>query len=215
MIKRSTGLALLCILSAFCAGSVGAVAVSTYTSSACGFKDTGLRACYDATAILGSCPGLGQSLYGQDGNFASTAKDASYTIRNPVAVSSVTVDNRTGLTWVTNPVDAEIDGTYLWDTALGVCEGLTYAGYDDWRLPKIRELLSIVDFTAGAAPLINTDFFLNNASGMYWSSTSNAVGSGYPVNAWYVDFSGGSTLARANMPKASTSNYIRCVRGGP
>jgi hypothetical protein len=50
-------------------------------------------------------------------------------------------DTMTGLMWFKNE-----SGPFVWENALIYCEGLTFAGYDDWRMPNIKELLSIVDF---------------------------------------------------------------------
>jgi hypothetical protein len=33
-----------------------------------------------------------------------------------------------------------------WCAALSYCEGLTLAGSDDWRLPNVRELESLIDY---------------------------------------------------------------------
>ena len=41
----------------------------------------------------------------------------------------------------------EKDGRLNWREALGWAEGLTYAGHDDWRLPTIKELYSLILFT--------------------------------------------------------------------
>ena len=44
--------------------------------------------------------------------------------------------------------------------ALGAAEVSTFAGHDDWRLPSIRELLSLVEYCA-ADVTINADVFPN------------------------------------------------------
>jgi hypothetical protein len=54
-----------------------------------------------------------------------------------------------------------------WEDALAYAESSTLAGYDDWRLPNVKELQSIVDYTrspsasdaANIGPAIDTDFF--------------------------------------------------------
>jgi hypothetical protein len=152
----------------------------------------------------------------QDGTYTPGAAQPSYTVRNPVGISSVTVDNRTGLMWVTNPADAGIGGVYTWDGALVACKtsiggGGTYAGYNDWRLPKVRELASIVDYGLTTVPPINTKAFLGTASNYYWTSTTYAV---TPANAWRVNFGsmGGQVDSQTKTP---TTYNIRCVRGGP
>lgn len=56
-------------------------------------------------------------------------------------------DNATGLMWMQND-----NGTGIqWDSALSYAEKYTYAGHSDWRLPDIKELQSIVDYTRSPA----------------------------------------------------------------
>jgi hypothetical protein len=65
-------------------------------------------------------------------------------------------DRATGLTWM--QVDSghlragdNADGKLNWEQALAWSEQLSYAGKDDWRLPSIKELHSIVDYTRSPA----------------------------------------------------------------
>lgn len=52
-------------------------------------------------------------------------------------------DNATGLMWMQNDNGSAI----LWENALNYAENLSYAGYSDWRLPDIKELQSIIDYS--------------------------------------------------------------------
>jgi hypothetical protein len=65
-------------------------------------------------------------------------------------------DRATGLTWML--VDSghlragkNNDGKLNWQEALAWSEGLDYGGHSDWRLPNVKELQSIVDYTRSPA----------------------------------------------------------------
>jgi hypothetical protein len=93
---------------------------------------------------------------------------------------------------------------------------------NDWRLPNIRELQSLVDYgtfnqvlTKDSQAYPATGFpFLNFQALTYWSSTTHAFSS---LEAWTVDFNlgftggGGSQIGR--FVKTDTNNLI-AVRGG-
>lgn len=110
-------------------------------------------------------------------------------------------DNRTGLIWLQDD-DSVL---YDWIAAITHCEGLSLAGYSDWRLPNIIELRTLVDY-ARSNPAIDTVIFqYANPSLYYWSSTTDAS---YTSNAWTVGFYDGYDYNRDK----SDSNYMRCVR---
>jgi hypothetical protein len=73
-----------------------------------------------------------------------------------------------------------------WEAALTYAEGLTLAGYDDWRLPTLKELSSIVDYNHYNSA-IDTVLFPGTVSSYYWSSTADANVLGLD-GAWYVNF---------------------------
>ncbi len=93
-----------------------------------------------------------------------------------------------------------------WENALEYCENLRLGGKNDWRLPTIKELVSIVK-DGELNPAIDTKYFPNTASSSYWSSSTDASDT---EDAWYVHFSNGNVL---NYTKSNTY-YVRCVRGG-
>ncbi len=157
--------------------------------------DTGQTACYnDQNAI--SCPQAGAAYYGQDAQYAGN--QPSYTL----SADGLTVtDNVTGLTWTQSP-DLNKDGTINVDDKLTFAEAQTYAdavlnpqnygGYNDWRLPTMKELYSLMDFrgtdpvigggTAGLTPFIDTTYFAfgygdeaageRNIDAQFWSSNT-------------------------------------------
>lgn len=86
--------------------------------------------------------------------------------------------------------------------AAGLC------GYDEWRMPKMEELLSIVDYgVAYPGPTIDTDYFPNTSSSFFWSGTPCVGGSD---NAWPIHFSYGfDSNSHKNQYYA-----VRLVRSG-
>lgn len=95
-----------------------------------------------------------------------------------------------------------------WEEALEYVQKMNeqnYLGYSDWRLPNVKELQSIVDYTRapdasdpshqGPAidPIFNVTPIINEAGELdypyYWTSTSARMHSGEPMYyAWYVAF---------------------------
>ncbi len=113
-------------------------------------------------------------------------------------------DTKTGLMW-----QKQDDGVKrTWEDALLYCENAALAGYDDWRLPTIKELESIVDLTRSFPA--SDPIFGDTAISVCWSSTTNAE-DGFTTSAWDISFSQGACLFGHN--KSSTNN-VRMVRGG-
>jgi hypothetical protein len=112
-------------------------------------------------------------------------------------------DNATELTW-------QQDGTATknWEMALSYCEGLTLGGQTDWRLPTLKELQTLADYSVkNSKAAIDIDYFTNTVANFYWSSTTN----GKSVNgAWGINFSYGFDIYRVK----TESGNVRAVRGG-
>ena len=159
--------------------------------------DTGIDKCYNNSAEI-TCPSPGQPFYGQDAQY--NGPQPSYQDNGNGTVT----DLNTGLMWQQSD-----DGTTrTWQAALDYCVEIPAGGYSDWRLPNRRELMSIVDF-GPVRPTIDTTYFPNCRSSVYWSSSTYAPISTY---AWYVHFSYGGM---AWNYKPIDSYYVRCVRGPP
>jgi hypothetical protein len=117
-------------------------------------------------------------------------------------------DDVTGLMWQQTPAgDAGAYPTFSWAAAPGYCASLALASHQDWRLPTLIELLSIVD-DAVNGPSINTTYFPGTPSTSFWSSTPTAASSG--TGSWSVDFSYGEP----NISAPVNAFAVRCVRGG-
>ena len=117
-------------------------------------------------------------------------------------------DTKTGLTWQqTAPTTGGDDGTgrYTWSNAKMYCTNLGLNG-SGWRLPTVKELLTLVDVTK-ENPSIDTSAngFPAAPSGFFWSATPYA---GSPSYAWYVHFNYGYTGSGG----VTNTNRVRCVR---
>lgn len=180
-------------------GLSAAADVSTHSFSGCAFPDTGQTTRYSTA-------------FGDDSDYQPSGAQLSFTVHNGAdwggtATSSVTVDNRTGLMWIYSTSNAGISANYYWTDALAACEGLSYAGFSDWRLPNVKELFSIVK-EQGSAPYIDQSAFPGTVSDYYWTSNTYARDTtrahGVTFNIGLI----GSTSKVFSFP-------IRCVRGGP
>ena len=101
--------------------------------------------------------------------------------------------------------------SFAWQQALQqpgtVNSGGGFAEYDDWRLPNIRELMSIVEEQC-YDPAINLNRFPNASSSLVWSGSPYAVDSG--SRAWVVNFKYGDLY---NTDR-SVHYAVRLVRDG-
>ncbi len=114
-------------------------------------------------------------------------------------------DLDTGLMWTQAPSTA-----MSWSNSLTYAEGLTLGGFNDWRLPNVKELQSLQDITRATAsavttvPCLNRMLFPAATATAYWSSTS--VKAGTPTNAWLVDF-GVTTTATPSRNQQGIVSY--------
>ncbi len=118
----------------------------------------------------------------------------------------------TGLTWVRCAIGQTWTGntctgtasTHTFDQAKALTA--TFAGHNDWRMPSLWELVTIVDYDIGS-PAINATIFPNSPSSYFWSGSPYAYFSGY---AWNVHFGYGG----ADVNNRSYTYSVRLVRGG-
>jgi len=119
------------------------------------------------------------------------------------------VDTVTGLMWIKDPQAAGLGMTMYWYDAINACENLVFAGHDDWRMPNINELMSMVDHSR-YDPAWDTMFFVYPPDTWtpFWSSTVCAP---WPDGAWCLyPYDGYKTTWGIPWDMC----YVRPVRGG-
>jgi hypothetical protein len=176
--------------------------------------DTGQTTCWESNGMppVGSprpCAGTGE-----DGEFQAGV--AWPTPRFTDNGDGTVTDNLTGLIWLKDADCPAVEKT--WQQALDwvvdlnttsiACIDYAPMTFADWRLPNIRELLSLVDYSqaVGAAlPLGHP--FLGGVKQFYWSSSSLVTLESY---AWIVDMFIGNGDYRAK----TEIHFVWPVRGG-
>jgi hypothetical protein len=118
--------------------------------------DTGQEKCYDNSEEI-ACPQPGEAFYGQDAQYQGI--QPAYQDNGDGTVT----DLNTELRWQKTPGDK-----VTYDEAVAGAKDFDLAGYDDWRLPTIKELYSLILFSGTdpapesvepAVPFIDTNYF--------------------------------------------------------
>lgn len=123
------------------------------------------------------------------------------------ANDEVVRDRATGLRWQKEEVPLK-----TWEQALVTCEGLSLGGHDDWRLPDINELRSLVN----PKTVVPASDFPGMSSDWFWSSSSSVA---LASEAWGIAFGVGNvTTLDKTIDCQEGCAYpvsVRCVRGVP
>jgi len=160
------------------------------------------------------------------------SQDAGYIINQPDYLDNgdgTVTDNVTGLMW-----QQDMGDKMSWEDAISQAESSDLAGYDDWRVPTIKELYSLILFTGKIArtqeqsiPFIDTEYFIqpygDETAGerfidaQTWSST-RYVGTTMNSDAtiFGVNFVDGRIKGYPEIKPATGANnkmYFRFVRG--
>jgi hypothetical protein len=152
------------------------------------------------------------------GSNASGQSGVASNITISVAASSTGTykDTATGLVWK-NCLEGQ-----TWDSGLATCTGtpavynlsqaatfntspITYAGISDWRMPTIRELMTLVDDTLISPATSSTLFPATPAYATLWTGSLGASA----TVAWYVAFNRGT----AHLDGFAGSRAVRLVSG--
>ncbi len=128
--------------------------------------------------------------------FASADVPPGHYMKSALVVHDV----KTNLFW--SPASTS---RFTYAEANGYCASLTLEGAG-WRLPSVKELMTIVDLERDSPPMIDPGGFPETPPEPFWSASKFATN---PNNfAWTVSFATGApgSLMRANP------HWVRCVR---
>lgn len=118
------------------------------------------------------------------------------------AENTMVKDPGTNLIWEDTPHVKEAKITQV--KALKYCEDLKLGTFDDWRLPTIEELLSIIDYKR-ISPAILKEFSYIEKESFYWSKTLVADSDD---EFWGINFKRGASSRASEY----YDRYARCVR---
>lgn len=153
-----------------------------------------------------------QSAYAEETKQACNAKITNTTPGHQFTVNGQEVtDNKTGLIWQKCTLGQSGNSCsgnsldYTWSGALQAANAERQQTGKSWRLPNLKELLSITEEPC-SNPAINIALFPNTNPSEYWSSSPSASDSN---KAWIVRFDKG--FSDDNEAKSSLF-YVRLVR---
>ncbi len=189
--------------------------------------DTGQGDCYDDQGgDTIPAPSPGAAFAGQDAQYAGLAP--AYLDNGDGTVTDI----NTGLMWQQTP---DLVNQSTWTDAVNSAASLALAGHTDWRLPTIKELYSLIDFTGetgqstnDAKPYLDTSHFdfvygdtgtARYIDAQYWSATEYVH---YTMNGdetvFGVNFADGRIKGYPKWNKKSSApseHFVRYVRGNP
>lgn len=141
------------------------------------------------TAILLLLPGLSWAQNCARDSTPPSVSGANFSYETGESTNSVAYDKRTGLRWrrcalgqnwnnaqLACENDPTVSKKYTWRDALMQAQNV-WEGQSGWRLPNVKEIMSIVDTQCSGPPLNSTVFpdAPISFAGGYWTSTPYQV----------------------------------------
>lgn len=172
--------------------------------------DTGQDICYDTLLVI-PCPLPGEQSFGQDSQFSGL--QFSFQNNNDGTVT----DLNTGLIWQQFLFEDKL--TY--EDALAAADTCSLNGYNDWRLPSIKELYSLIDFrgVTGISANASTPFIDANYFDFRYGDETNGerfIDAQYASSTEYVGttMNGDFTVFGLNFADGRIKGYGTTLPGG-
>lgn len=179
--------------------------------------DRGGFPCFSSTHCIDAADTNGDLRLAAPGDTGECTAGSTYTDNGDGTIT----DDRLGLVWERKGDDDSSQDWYTWAGAstahVATLNATSFAGHDDWRLPTIAELQTLIRL--GPSPAVAPEFDVacvpgctaltcscTVASGAYWSATTLADD---PALAW--EAVGFGYLSTDNK---GLNWYVRAVRGG-
>ncbi len=125
----------------------------------------------------------------------------SLLILSSLSAKDVIFDTSTSLLWQDAQDNKNLSITYK--EAQEYCSNLVIAEYNDFRIPTLRELQTIIDYSNYKPAILNGFNYAPNET--FWTSTPFANDKEY---VWSINFKKGDRNTRAKH----YDRYIRCVQ---
>lgn len=180
----------------------------TSPSGAIQLPKTGQTICHNSEGKQIACLGTGQDGDLQKGVAWPSPRFTNLDGTTPVK-GAVVVDQLTGLTWARDANLAYVAKT--WQQALDYIASLNAGagafGYNDWRMPNINEISSLMDISRTGLALPDGHPFSRVQPKYYWSSSENCM---HKEVAWGVM----TVYGRLSHDAKPNRNFVWPVRGG-
>ena len=223
---RSTACLLPCVAACMAALALAAAGRGAAAELRYPIVGTGQTKCYDDRKAI-PCPQPGQPFYGQDAQHP--ARPPAYRDNRDGTIT----DLNTGLMWV------QARGAKLtWDNAAAGAAACRVGGHSDWRMPGIKELYSLINFTGGyhfsaeqSTPYLDTEYFgfvygdeskgergidcQDWSATQYLGTTMNGNATVFGVNFADGRIKGYPKVTRGPRGPGVFKLYARYVRGNP
>ncbi|MBU1054073.1 MAG: DUF1566 domain-containing protein [Proteobacteria bacterium] len=140
---------------------------------------TGQKNCFDESGVIIDCDNMGQ-----DGECRSSLRFPKQ--RFTENANSI-YDNATNLTWMkdANLNRNAVDWKSTFNLILQINRESKY-GYNDWRVPNILELESLIDLSRHS-PALPDEHMFNDVQDFYWSSTTSMYNVDYAWVLYMID----------------------------